>query len=615
MALAWCGAVLALFVLWGVTNAVVMAALWALYMSYVHVGQDWYGYGWEMQLLETGFLAIFLCPLGSVRPFPRMRPAPLVIGLSRWLIFRVMFGAGMIKIRGDSCWRDLTCLLYHYETQPNPNPLSRVLHFAPRGFATAGALFNHATELVMPWLMLFGRWATRVAGIFLVAFQVSLIVSGHLSFLNWLTIVPALSCFDDALLGRLLPRRWAARAEHAEAAAAARCALERPWQRRARAVAPAALCALVACLSVPVVENLASGHQRMNTSFDVLNLVNTYGAFGSVGRERFEVVLEAPRTPCRCPRPLAQYPVQVRAVRPARPPCVITPYHYRLDWQIWFAAMAPEGPRGRCASSGSCCGTTDRIALPARGNPFPESPPRYVRARLYIYRFAPAGSGRYWSPRSRGRLDSAPLGGRRALAGVPSSTVARRRRGEEGWSVTGEGAAALRRDLRAVQRRGHVRSEAGRGGSVRFAPLQGETAAKLLAGRPGLAAVDSMIWIDTDGVKRSRSAAALAIARHVEADGRRSRRSFGSFPPRFATRSTIVARMRYRVFGRYDACPVPPSSIARVPALKGMRTIRTAPSAGATASPPRHPATRGPPSRSSRSSARPPIRRTSCRER
>ena len=116
----------------GFANALLMAVLWALYMSFVHVGQDWYGYGWEIQLLETGFLAIFLCPLLDARPFPRRPPPRAVIWLLRWLIFRIMLGAGLIKLRGDPCWRDLTCLDYHYETQPIPNPLSRSLHFMPR---------------------------------------------------------------------------------------------------------------------------------------------------------------------------------------------------------------------------------------------------------------------------------------------------------------------------------------------------------------------------------------------------------------------------------------------------------------------------------------------------
>ena len=398
LALAWCGAVLAFLVLLGVTNAAVMATLWALYMSFVHVGQDWYGYGWEIQLLETGFLAIFLCPLGSIRPFPRRRPAPLVIVLHRWLIFRVMIGAGLIKIRGDSCWRDLTCLQFHYETQPNPNPFSRFLHFAPHAVATAGALLNHITELIMPWLLLLGRNATRVAGVFFVGFQLTLIASGNLSFLNWLTIVPALACFDDAFLARLMPRALAHWADSAEAEAARCCATEPPRGRRVRAFTLALLFALLAWLSVPVVLNLLSGHQVMNTSFGTLDLVNTYGAFGTVGRERREIVFEGTADAAPDARAVwREYQFKCAPCDPARPPCVITPYHYRLDWQIWFAAMSSPNdyPWTLRFVSKLLRGDEGTLSLLA-GNPFPDNPPRYVRARLYVYRFAPPGSGRYW---------------------------------------------------------------------------------------------------------------------------------------------------------------------------------------------------------------------------
>src|SRR5690349_7590080 len=130
---AWIGFALSCVVVAGYANAILMAALWALYMSFVHVGQDWYGYGWEIQLLETGFLAIFLCPWLEGRPFPKREPPLVVLWLFRWLIFRIMFGAALIKLRGDSCWRDLTALYYHFETQPIPNPLSRWFHFLPRG--------------------------------------------------------------------------------------------------------------------------------------------------------------------------------------------------------------------------------------------------------------------------------------------------------------------------------------------------------------------------------------------------------------------------------------------------------------------------------------------------
>ncbi len=87
LAVSWTGFALALVVAAGYANAPLMAVLWALYMSIVHVGQDWYGYGWEIQLLETGFLAIFLCPLLDGRPFPRREPPRVVMWLFVWLIF------------------------------------------------------------------------------------------------------------------------------------------------------------------------------------------------------------------------------------------------------------------------------------------------------------------------------------------------------------------------------------------------------------------------------------------------------------------------------------------------------------------------------------------------
>ncbi len=200
-ALGWLGVVLSAAALLGVTNALVQVALWALYLSFVHVGQIFYGYGWEIQLLETGLLAVFLCPVRSVRPLPRTRVPVITMWLLRWLVFRIMLGAALIKLRGDSCWRDLTCLDFHFETQPNPNPLSPWLHHAPHSVHAGGVLFNYLAEGVAPFFAFgFRRWR-HVAGLVMVIFQVTLIASGNLSFLNWLTIVPALACFDDTRVG------------------------------------------------------------------------------------------------------------------------------------------------------------------------------------------------------------------------------------------------------------------------------------------------------------------------------------------------------------------------------------------------------------------------------
>ncbi|HWA84807.1 MAG TPA: lipase maturation factor family protein, partial [Opitutus sp.] len=261
---AWLGAAISAVVFAGYANALMMAALWVLYLSFVHAGEDWYGYGWEIQLCETGFLAIFLCPLLDARPFPQRPPPGPVIWLFRWLIFRIMLGAGLIKLRGDESWRNLTALFYHFETQPLPGPLSRWFHFLPRVVLKAGVVFNFVAELAAPWAVFAPRFWRHLGGAIMVALQVVLIFSGNLSFLNWLTLVPALAYFDDCLWAKLLPRVLVRRA-----AAAAACAEpSRAMTRTAWGVA-----VLVAVLSVQPVVNLLSPHQIMNTSFDPLELV------------------------------------------------------------------------------------------------------------------------------------------------------------------------------------------------------------------------------------------------------------------------------------------------------------------------------------------------------
>jgi hypothetical protein len=196
-----------------------------------------------------------------------------------------------------------------------------------------------------------------------------------------------------------MPRAFARLAERSEAAAADACAIEPRSKRRLRAAAPALLCALLVWLSIPVVENLLSGHQMMNTSFGAFDLVNTYGAFGSVGRERREIVFEGTDDDVPGAQTVwREYPFKCAPCDPARPPCLITPYHYRLDWQIWFAAMEspneyPWTLRFVWKLLHNDPGTLSLLD----GNPFPARPPRLVRARLYIYRFAKAESGRFWN--------------------------------------------------------------------------------------------------------------------------------------------------------------------------------------------------------------------------
>ncbi|XP_012866733.1 PREDICTED: lipase maturation factor 1 [Dipodomys ordii] len=157
----------------GCANMILMAVLWVLYLSLVNVGQVWYSFGWESQLLETGFLGIFLCPLWTLSRLPKSTPpSRIVLWGFRWLIFRIMLGAGLIKVRGDRCWWDLTCMDFHYETQPVPNPLAYYLHRSPWWLHRFETLGNHVVELLVPFLVFLGRRPCLLHGVLQILFQV-----------------------------------------------------------------------------------------------------------------------------------------------------------------------------------------------------------------------------------------------------------------------------------------------------------------------------------------------------------------------------------------------------------------------------------------------------------
>jgi hypothetical protein len=343
-------------------------------------------------LCETGFLAVFLAPLWRPTLLHHAEPPPfLVIVLFRWLTFRLMFGAGLIKIRGDDCWRELRCLDFHYETQPNPGPLSYYFHFAPAWTHTAGVAFNHLAELVAPFGVFGPRKLRIAAGAVIVVFQSILILSGNLSFLNWLTILVALACFDDGVFRRLLPARLRRRV--ADVAAS----LQEP--SRGRRAATWAIGILVGVLSLGPVVNLLSERQHMNDSFNPFDFVNTYGAFGSVERARHEVVLEGTQDDGHLPEARwREYEFPCKPGDRERPPCLVTPYHYRLDWQMWFAGLSnfEQEPWIVHLVYELLRGDPLVKTLLAR-DPFPGAPPRFVRARLYTYSFAKGRpGGRYW---------------------------------------------------------------------------------------------------------------------------------------------------------------------------------------------------------------------------
>jgi lipase maturation factor len=366
---AWTGLALSVLLVVGLPQRaplpVTMAtwlAIWLLYQSIMNVGGTFYGFGWESLLLEAGFLAIFL---GNAETAPQW----LVILAFRWLAFRVEFGAGLIKLRGDPCWRNLTCMDFHHETQPMPNPLSWFFHHLPRPLHRVEVLGNFFAQLVLPFGLFLPQPFASVAAGLMILTQLYLVVSGNYAWLNWLTILACVAGIADP----------------AGVAAAGTFEPTPAWF----ATLVVAMAALVVVLSWWPVRNMASPGQAMNASFNPFHIVNTYGAFGTVGRTRYEVVVEGAPDEAAADDEWREYGFKGKPGDPSRVPRQIAPYHHRLDWQIWFIPLSPlyRGDWFLQFLVRLLEGDAATLRL-LRRNPFPDRPPALVRARLFHYRFS-----------------------------------------------------------------------------------------------------------------------------------------------------------------------------------------------------------------------------------
>lgn len=351
--------------------------LWLGYMSITSIGQTFYGFGWEMLLLEAGFLTAFLGSRDEA-------PPTVVIVLFWWLLFRLEFGAGMIKIRGGREWRDLTALTYHHETQPMPNPLSRQAHLLPRWFHKGEVLGNHFAQLVVPFFLfapLLGlipgaptvlvegsAIIGAVAGAIVLATQLWLVVTGNFAWLNWATIVLAFSAFGLPGLG---------------AGDSPEGAIPLYWL-----IITSAIGILYLILSWPALRNLFARRQLMNASFNRWQLANAYGAFGTVTKERIEIVIEGALVEDPDAANWREYEFKGKPGDVRRVPRQFAPYHLRLDWLMWFLPLGHSLDDWFTTFLVRLLEADAATLALLRHDPFEGQKPRWVRAVSYRYRFA-----------------------------------------------------------------------------------------------------------------------------------------------------------------------------------------------------------------------------------
>jgi lipase maturation factor 1 len=392
------GALIAVLLILGVRVRIACALLLVLYLSLVTAGYVFLSFQWDALLLETGLVALLLGRSGTA------------VWLGRWLLFRLMFMSGAVKLlSGDATWRDLTALRYHFETQPLPTVFGWYAHQLPGTVLRVFTAAMFVVELGVPFLIFLPRRARFVAAIATASFQVGIFLTGNYAFFNLLTLLLCLLLLDDARLERWLPRQVLAVLRHhtpaaptwvphaSESEAAALRAPRRALGFARRAVIGIVVLASLAHLSVRLFEVQPPVLSAVAQAIEPLRVVNGYGLFAVMTTSRPEIVLEGSDDGIAW----REYHFRWKPGALDVAPRWVQPHQPRLDWQMWFAALGDYSgnPWTLRLLVRLLQGSPAVIAL-LDGNPFPGAPPHYLRAVLYRYHFTTLAerrqTGNWW---------------------------------------------------------------------------------------------------------------------------------------------------------------------------------------------------------------------------
>jgi len=400
------GVLFSLLLIVGLGPAVSLVALFVSYLSLTIAGQIFFNFQWDVLLLETGFLSIFVAPW---RLWPRelslwpgsstSATAPVSragLFLLKLVLFKLMVMSGVVKLTsGDASWWNLTALDYHYWSQPLPTVFGWWADKNPEWFKHFSVAFCLVVEIIVPFFIWAPRRLRLAAAGLMIFLQLAIAITGNYCFFNLLTIALSLLLIDDGVVG--LDRR-AVRDQSAGA----------PGGR----ALPDRLCsyggigAIVVTLPInlwlifsafkPLARPprvLANVYERL----EAFRIVNGYGLFRVMTKDRCEIVLEGSADGIDW----LPYEFQWKSGDVKRAPGWCAPHQPRLDWQMWFAALESprENPWFIALIFRLLQGSHDVSGLLAN-NPFPDKPPRYIRAMSYRYRFTTVNelrqTGAWW---------------------------------------------------------------------------------------------------------------------------------------------------------------------------------------------------------------------------
>lgn len=378
--LCWGGILLSVLFLIGITPALTAFLLWIFYLSLTVAGQDFLGFQWDNLLLEAGFLLIFLVP----RPFgaylkPSLRPSIIIVWLFRWLLFRLMFESGMVKLlSGDPNWANLTALTYHYWTQPLPNIFSWYANQLPQWFQKLSCALLFGVELVVPFLIFGGRWCRLIAFFGITGLQLLIIFTGNYCFFNLLAIGLCLTLLEDEHLASFMPNSLTIEAKMAGEG------------RIFYKILTIIIAVFVLIISLSLTANslgrlpIPQPVEKLIVAVSPLRSINNYGLFAVMTTQRNEIILQGSMDGEKW----LPYEFRYKPGDIDQSPRWAMPHQPRLDWQMWFAALGSWKQNQWLVSlmAQLLQGEPSVLRLLAN-NPFRDHPPKYIQATFWEYHF------------------------------------------------------------------------------------------------------------------------------------------------------------------------------------------------------------------------------------
>jgi lipase maturation factor 1 len=406
LALCWIGMAASLLLVFNLWPRAMLAVCFVCFLSFVSAAQDFSGYQSDGMLLEAGFISLFFAPPGLRPGLGRTHPPSRAsLFLLQWEWFRIYFESGAVKLlSGDPQWRNFTAMDEYYQNGPLPTWVGWYVQHLPHWFHAGSVYATLALELGLVWMFLLPRrW--RIICFFIVTpWQIGVILTANYTFLNYLVLVLGVLLVDDQF-----SKRWVPHVSRLLRDVGTTVAAPPPLRSTINTIRLSFSSAILLWIFYVTTVLMLWMFWRVPLptqpiiALEPFRIANRYGLFAVMTRGRYEIEFQGSNDGQNwTPYPFAYKPQDI-----SQPPRIYAPYQPRFDWNLWFASLGAwrDYPIVLNTEVRLLSGDKDVLALFA-GNPFPQSPPRQVRAVLWQYWFTTSAekqiSGAWWRRERQG---------------------------------------------------------------------------------------------------------------------------------------------------------------------------------------------------------------------